>query len=175
MANYSNLNKFMSRSAPTQPMTGIISSLVEDWLQDYSSKWKSADIVETSVAEANYLFDLGPERLIAAWMISAGRDAHERDHSRMAGFPKHEKWSLYHRGHAIPHRLGGGTDINLVLQLGSINIGAFRGLEREAQATPGALYFTYWLYGNGKSQVPSGVEQGLIQPGRPANIVSHGN
>lgn len=175
MANFPRFDEYMSRPATEHAAAGIISSLVEDWLDDYCSKWPSKDIIETSVGDSHYLFDVELERLIAAWKISAGRDSHERDKSRMAGFPKHEDRELYHRGHAIPHRLGGGTDINLVLQLGSINIGAFRGLEREAQATPGALYFTYWLYNDGTSQVPSSVEQGLIQPGRPANIISHAN
>jgi hypothetical protein len=31
----------------------------------------------------------------------------------------------YHRGHVVPHTLGGGTDINLVPQLGKINIVRF--------------------------------------------------
>jgi len=78
---------------------------------------------------------------------------------------------LYHRGHAIPHTLGGATDINLVPQLGAVNVGAFRALERAAVATPGALYFTYWSYRGSRlrtarghdepGQVPTAVEQGL--------------
>lgn len=46
----------------------------------------------------------------------------------------------YHRGHAIAHTLGGGTDINLFSQRGMLNIGEFRRLERAAVADPNALY-----------------------------------
>ena len=74
---------------------------------------------------------------------------------------------LYHRGHAIPHTLGGPTDINLVPQLGRINVGQFRTLEKRAVATPGSLYFTYWSYARTRaagrssaSQTPVAVDQG---------------
>jgi hypothetical protein len=81
----------------------------------------------------------------------------------------------YHRGHAIAHRLGGQTDINLVPQLGKVNIGAFRPLERKAVATPGSMYFTYWLYSGGVRQTPSGVDQGLLVAGQLPDIRRHGN
>ena len=91
----------------------------------------------------------------------------------MAGHPL-SAGGLYHRGHAIPHTLGGPTDINLVPQLGAINIGPFRALERQAVATPGALYFTYWQY-SGQSQTPIAVDQGLVVPGQMPVIRTHGN
>jgi hypothetical protein len=81
----------------------------------------------------------------------------------------------YHRGHAIPHTLGGPTDINLVPQRGSINVGPFRALERQAVATPGSLYFTYWIYQGPTEQTPRWVEQGLLVPGRPPDIRKHSN
>ena len=70
----------------------------------------------------------------------------------------------YHRGHAIPNQMGGGTDINLVAQKGAINIGPFREIERKAVANPSSLYFTYWIYPPGNSQRPTRVQQGLILP-----------
>lgn len=112
--------------------------------------------------------------MIAAWGISRGRHAGKRDKSRMAGHPRSAD-KRYHRGHAISHTLGGRTDINLIAQLGSVNIGPFRALEREAIATPGALYFTYWTYGPANGQKPSGVQQGLLVPGRPAKLHNHTN
>lgn len=172
MAKYSSLSNYMARPYPLA--SGIISCLINDCLSDYHSKWESADAVLTQSCNSNYLFDVAAQRLVVAWIVSSGRDGHTRDTSRMAGFPN-SMGSLYHRGHAIPHRLGGGTDINLVLQLGSINIGAFRVLEREAQSAPGSIYFTYWLYGDGSSQVPAGVEQGLIRANRPVTIARHSN
>ena len=99
----------------------------------------------------------------------------------MAGHPL-SAGSLYHRGHAIPHSLGGATDINLVPQLGMINTGPFRALERRAVATPGSLYFTYWTYAGAQhsryghsGQTPAGVDQGLLVPGERPVVSSHWN
>jgi hypothetical protein len=157
----------------------IIPFLVDVWMSD-SAPTLSGDVVQTSDVGGEYLFDVSYGRLIAAWAISEGRADHERDKARMQGHPL-SAGPLYHRGHAIPHTLGGGTDINLVAQRGSINVGPFRPLEKEAVATPGALYFSYWRYprlvagGRPPTQRPSGVDQGLLTPGRPPEIARHGN
>ena len=117
----------------------------------------------------SYLFDIAPQRLIAAWGVSHGKFAGPRDDARMAGHPR-GGGPLYHRGHAIAHTLGGQTDINLVPQLGSVNIGPFRVLEKRAVATPGALYFSYWMYGKPQDQKPTGVQQGLLAPGDAPDV-----
>jgi hypothetical protein len=155
--------------------------LVDSWINDYSKSKSNLDIIETRVSEFSYLFDIKAERLIAAWGISRGRHAGARDSSRMAGHPL-SNGPLYHRGHAIPHTLGGPTDINLVPQLGKVNIGPFRPLEKKAVATPGSFYFTYWTYigsprsRNGRSsQTPTGVDQGLLIPGQTPLINHHWN
>lgn len=152
----------------------VIPHLVDIWLRDYERIAKTTDIVETSSNSFSYLFDIAAQRLIAAWGISRGRHAGPRDKSRMARHP-HSAGPRYHRGHAIPHTLGGPTDINLVPQLSSVNIGPFRILERKAVATPGALYFTYWVYAPGSGQKPITVDQGLLIPGQPPEIRSHPN
>jgi len=149
----------------------VIPALIDIWL--VASEGLSGDVVQTTSANFSYLFDIGSERLIAAWGISSGRIAGERDSSRMRQFPL-SAGQAYHRGHAIPHRLGGALDINLVPQLGRINTGPFRELERRAVATPGALYFTFWKY-RGSSQTPSGVDQGLLIPGQNPEIATFGN
>jgi hypothetical protein len=174
-ANYSEVYRLVA-SLQTgaefeQALPRILDMLTGEWLDEYSSGGGRSDIVETDVGGFSYLFDIMPGRLIAAYGVSQGRASHVRDKSRMAGHPL-SAGGHYHRGHAIPHTLGGGTDINLVPQLGAINIGPFRALEREAVATPGALYFTHWRYVDG--QQPTGVEQGLIIPGR-ADIRTHLN
>jgi hypothetical protein len=152
----------------------IIRWLVDMWASDYARTTAAREIVETTVERFSYLFDITDERLIAAWGISRGRQAGKRDAARMGGHPQ-SSGKEYHRGHAIAHTLGGGTDINLLPQLASVNTGAFRGLERKAVATPGALYFTYWTYGGSSSQKPIGVQQGLLVRGRPAQLRSHSN
>jgi hypothetical protein len=111
---------------------------------------------------------------VAAWGISRGKHTGPRPASRMRGHPRGGD-EHYHRGHAIPHTLGGGTDINLAPQLGAVNIGPFRQLENRAVATPGALYFTYWIYRNPADQRACRIEQGLLVPGHGADVRRHGN
>ncbi len=66
----------------------------------------------------------------------------------------------------IPHAGHGGTDINLFIQLGSVNVGPFRVLEKLALANPGSFYFVRLLYQrDSQSQRPIFVEQGLIRCG----------
>lgn len=185
MAIYPRLSNLMSAVTSTSPEIGftriIVPYLVEVWLDDYARGASAMDVVETTASNFSYLFDIQAERLIAAWGISLGRHDGARDKSRMAGHPL-SAGPLYHRGHAIPHTLGGPTDINLVPQLARINIGPFRPLEKEAVATPGSFYFTYWTYvgaaptpSRHPGQTPTGVDQGLLTAGQPPVIRHHGN
>jgi hypothetical protein len=66
--------------------------------------------------------------------------------------------------------LGGPTDINLVPQLGSLNVGAFRKLEKRAGRLRGSLYFSYWVYDTQRGQTPRFVEQGLLVPNDAVEI-----
>jgi DNA/RNA non-specific endonuclease len=161
-------------SAEARLPNEVVPRLVELWLDEYARTTEKREIVETTVERFTYLFDIQAERLIAAWGITGGRAAGRRDASRMAGHPRSPD-ERYHRGHAIAHALGGGTDINLVPQLASVNIGPFRQLEREALRSSGALYFTYWIYNDPHSQRPAAVEQGLFIAGRLPQIRRHAN
>jgi hypothetical protein len=152
----------------------VVPYLVDHWLGTYKAGVTGNEIVEVNTGHFYYLFDVIAERLIAAWGVSAGKHSASRSAARMAGHPL-SNGPLYHRGHAIPHTLGGGTDINLVPQLGSVNVGAFRELEKRAIAKPGSLYFTHWIYAHGDSQTPTGVEQGFLYPGRQPDVRLHGN
>ena len=148
----------------------IIPYCIEEWLTHYDLAASGGQVVEVSLPKFSYLFDLGPDRLVAAWGVSQGRFAGDRDKNRMREHPN-SSGAIYHRGHAIPHRLGGGTDINLAAQLGSINIGPFRVLEKRAIETAGSLYFTYWMYGaDRQSQVASRIQQGLLSYGAQPDI-----
>ena len=178
MAQYPQLAGLVSRTngrgtGPT-PWSGVIEYLVGVWIDDYCLRCRSNEIIETDVSNFSYLFDVSTERLLAAFGVSGGRFGGARDASRMAGHPL-SAGPLYHRGHAIPHTLGGPTDINLVPQRGSVNIGPFRALERAAVATPGALYFTYWEYPRGNAQLPISVDQGLLVAGQPPRVTTHPN
>jgi hypothetical protein len=149
--------------------------LIDAFLADYRPPpGTQSEIVETSSSNFSYLFDIAAERLIAAYGVSTGKHTGKRDSARMRGSPLGGPKG-YHRGHAIPHTLGGPLDINLVPQKGEVNIGRFRVLEIQAVETPGAFYFTYWKYPAGRSQRPIGVYQGLLIPGKPAQITEHRN
>ena len=178
MPLYPGLASLLARMPAGSPSAAyardVIPCLTRAWLDDYTRSTPSSEIVETTTSGFSYLFDIKHERLIAAWGVSQGRHGGARDKTRMAGHPL-SSGPLYHRGHAIPHTLGGPTDINLVPQLGAVNVGAFRALERRAVATPGALYFTYWKYAGPTGQKPAGVEQGLLVPGAAPDIRSHAN
>jgi hypothetical protein len=158
----------------------VIPYLVDRWLDHYSETSGPTHIVETTDGGFSYLFDVSLQRLVSAWGISRGRHQGARDASRSSGHPL-TAGKKYHRGHAIPHTLGGPMDINLVAQLGKVNVGPFRPLEKMAVATPGSLYFTYWIYTPAHAepsrprQTPTGVDQGLLIAGQMPVIVRHGN
>ncbi len=175
MIDYSRVNTLAAGSAAGRPpFAAAIAFLVEAWADAYARTTPSPDIVETTCGGFSYLFDVRGERLVAAWGVSHGAHTGPRDKSRMAGHPL-SAGPRYHRGHAIPHTLGGLTDINLVAQLGSVNVGPFRRLEKLAVATPGALYFTYWEYGPTDSQTPRSVHQGFLRPGSRLEWQVHPN
>lgn len=141
--------------------------LSDMWCAAYLLFCPEAEIVTVELDSFSYLFDLTTERNVAAYGVMRGKQARSRDRSRMAGFPKAEGQD-YHRGHLIPHGGHGGTDINLFIQLGSVNIGPFRELERQAVARCGSFYFVRLLYTT-SSQRPDLVEQGLLT-GTPAKL-----
>src|SRR5215472_2587823 len=172
--NYPNVERTLKRlRAPlteADVSARLAPPLVNAWLADYGRTTPDYDVVETTDAGFYYLFDIQAERLIAAWGLSKGKDTSPRSiiETRMKGHPLKNtvRGKRYHRGHAIPHTMGGRTDINLVPQLGVINSGPFQDFERKAVATPGALYFTYWSYPGNRTQRPSAVQQGLLVGGQ---------
>lgn len=177
MAHYPELVNFTNRVSNGMAdgaWTSVVGYLTNVWINDYVTRSKSHEIVETTTSGFSYLFDITSGRLLAAYGVSHGRHGEKRDASRMAGHPLSDG-PLYHRGHAIPHTLGGPTDINLVPQLGSVNIGPFRKLEKLAVATPGSFYFTYWIYPSTDSQRPTSVDQGLLIPGQSPQVRPHLN
>ncbi|TFW31369.1 hypothetical protein [Duganella callida] len=177
MANYPDIDGKTPRRSPeslSALKNRVVPYLQEIWLTDYKRRTPRHEIVAINLEGYSYLFDVAASHLIAAWTISNGPVAHERDRGRMRGHPLTAEPG-YHRGHVIPHQLGGLCDINLVDQRGTLNIGDFRRLEKLAVATPGALYFTYWQYTSMRGDIPVAVDQGLLVPGQPADIVTHAN
>jgi hypothetical protein len=183
MRNYATVTAILKGLRPPLTEAVALSSLgpclVETWLNDYGHATGHYDAVETRDHGFSYLFDISAKRLIAAWGLSKGKDESPRAiiATRMKGHPLSNSvgGKRYHRGHAVPHTMGGRTDINLVPQLGVINSGPFQELERLAVATPGSLYFTYWFYPDYRTQRPSEVEQGHLIAGSSPRIVSFRN
>jgi len=183
MLDYGELETLLKGLKP--PLTEAIMTstlspcLIRIWLSDYGRSAGEYDVVETKDEGFFYLFDIARERLIAAWGLSKGKDVTSREiiATRMKGHPLVNVvgGKRYHRGHTIPHTMGGRTDINLVPQLGVINSGPFQRLERLAVATPGSVYFTYWLYRGQQTQRPCGVEQGCLIAGMEPDIERFGN
>ena len=178
MPAYPNLDALLQRALGEDPSDHfrkhVIPYLLEIWIANYKQQSPGAEIVETTQEQSSYLFDTVGQRLIAAWRISGGRHPHQRDTKRAKKHPM-SAGPEYHRGHAISHRLGGRNDINLVPQRGKINNGAFKKLETMAVKTPGALYYTYWMYGDSESQTPVSVEQALLVPGEKPKFSIQGN
>lgn len=158
----------------------ISRKLVPVWCDDYYFKNPKAELVSVDLQDSGtsftYVFDIALERTIVAYGVPIFAK-HRRDASRMAGHPL-SAGSEFHRGHLMAHSIGGGTDINLVPQLGKLNIGAFRVLERKvrdmAKQNLRCLYFVRPIYAN-KSQTPARFEQCVILPTRKLIYAEHEN
>ena len=143
--------------------------LVPLWCDDYYYANPRAQLVEVNLDDSpacfSYLFDIGLQRSVVAWGIPTFA-SHQRDGARMAGHPL-SAGTQYHRGHLIAHSIGGGTDINLVPQLGKLNIGQFRRIEKMVRQLAienvRCFYFVRTIYTD-DSQVPAKFEQCVIQP-----------
>ena len=144
--------------------------IVPKWCAFYrSATTKPAQIVDVTLDGFVNVFDINSGRLIGVYGLSQGKHTGARDSSRMAGHPQ-SAGADYHRGHAVAHTLGGGTDINLFSQRGRLNIGEFRRLERAAVADRNSLYFVRLTYLKGNSgQLPDWIEQGLFPSADPTH------
>jgi hypothetical protein len=133
----------------------------------------------------DYLFD-EPASLVAAGTITAAQAVQDRlvgahglsrsekgdretTASRLAGAPRgpaevmEEGRSSYDRGHVMAHSIGGGLDINLVPQLGSVNRrGLWRRMERYCQQNQGSYVFCGLVY-FGLSGHPAFIEYGVLR------------
>jgi hypothetical protein len=160
---------------------GLTKQLLPLWETDYRRAHGRAELVVVNLdadsSSFSYLFDIDRQRNIVAFGIPIYRQQH-RDASRMAGHPL-SAGSDYHRGHLMAHSIGGGADINLVPQLGRLNIGEFRVLERMVRALAwegvDCLYFVRTIYEDGESQTPDWIEQCVIQSSGVVNYALHKN
>ncbi len=154
--------------------------LVPLWCDDYYFSNPRADLVVVNLDDSgsafSYLFDIQAERAIVAYGVPI-YSKHRRDAARMAGHPL-SAGSQFHRGHLMAHSIGGGTDINLVPQLGKLNIGQFRVLEKRvrklAQENVRCFYFVRTIY-RSSSQTPSYIEQVVVHQTKAVDYALHQN
>jgi hypothetical protein len=161
-------------------LADIAASLDQLWCSDYRSSNPSAELFAVNMKSSNtvftYIFDINLERTIVAYGEPIF-SKNPRDPGRMAGHPN-SAGPNFHRGHLIAHSIGGGTDINLVPQLGKLNIGQFRILEKKVRTLAAmnvkALYFVRPIY-TGDSQTPAMFEQCVIVPPKSLTYALHKN
>jgi hypothetical protein len=162
-------------------IVGEIAEILEPmWCDEYYDSDPQAELFSVNLSDCgtafNYIFDLRLQRVVVSYGIPVFA-THKRDAARMAGHPLEAGKGL-HRGHLMAHSIGGGTDINLVPQLGKLNIGDFRRLERlvrdKALENHRCLYFVRCLY-RGDSQRPWKFEQVVISPPRVLDFALHSN
>lgn len=133
-------------------------------------------IVELIDHGYRFLFDLGAERVVAAYGSSRYNPS-TRDSSRMAGFLGQTaglSWrerffashgDRYDRGHFMSHRQGGGLDINLFPQRADINQGSsalgreYRDMERHCAAAADVFCFSRPIYDD-TTWVPAALDYG---------------
>ena len=176
----STYRKMLASYNGSDIVSDIQEELIPLWCDEYYLQNPKADVVQVDLDESassfSYLFDIRLERVLAAFGVPIYAK-HKRDASRMAGHPLANA-GKFHRGHLMAHSIGGGTDINLVPQLGSLNIGAFRVLERmvrdQAKQNLRSFYFVRPVYNN-TSQMPSRFEQCVILPSKALLYSLHNN
>jgi hypothetical protein len=163
------------QSAIPPPDPNLLSEeLVRLWEDAYfDSTADDVEIVRFSDGANWYLFDLIPERVVAAWGESRPAEE-ERDRSRQAGFiPRFSRhYEGKDRGHFLSHGQGGGMDVNFFPQLKEVNRGwsdagkLYRAMETYAASHPGTPCFSRPLYAEGNDTWdPEQVEYGVLVGG----------
>lgn len=161
--NYFKITKDLAGGTPEEWMNVFAREIAPRWVYRYLRDTRAhAEIVFVEIDGTEYIFDVPHGRCIGMYCISTGKHSGPRDSARMRGHPL-LRGRGFHRGHLLAHSAGGGTDINLVSQRGSMNIGPFRRLERAMIKAPGCLYFVRLMYKAGDlGQIPRLFEQGMI-------------
>jgi len=162
----------------------LVASIAETiepiWCDEYYDCNPQAELLSVSLSDSGttftYIFDLNLGRVVVSYGIPV-YSTQKRDAARMAGHPL-EKGKGLHRGHLMANSMGGGTDINLVPQLGKLNVGEFRKLEKlareKALQNQRCLYSVRCLYFD-DSQRPWKFEQCIISPPRVVEYALHSN
>lgn len=168
--DYAALQSVIPPPAPNR----LIEEFLRLWEDAYlDSTAGEVEIVQFSDRASWYLFDLIPERVVAAWGESRPPEE-ERDRSRQAGFiPRFSRhYEGKDRGHFLSHGQGGGMDVNFFPQIREVNRGwsdagkLYRAMETYASNHPGTLCFSRPLYAqHNDTWDPEQVEYGVLVDG----------
>jgi hypothetical protein len=149
---------------------------VSDWCDEYAETFKGAQLSETKLDFAVFIFDHILERVTLAYAISV-EQLMKRDASRMRGFPDPNvsakrllgaKAFRADKGHFLGHASGGELDINLFPQRRELNRGwsqegkEFRNMERYVANHPGTFFYHRPIY-NDETWVPQFLEYGVLE------------
>jgi hypothetical protein len=149
---------------------------VSDWCEEYANKFKGAQLSETNLNFAIFIFDHTLERVTLAYAVSV-EQLMRRDTSRMRGFPDPNvsarrilgaKAFRADKGHFLGHASGGELDINLFPQRRELNRGwseegkEFRKMERYVAQHPGTFFYHRPIY-NDDTWVPQSLEYGVLE------------
>lgn len=136
--------------------------LASAWSAQYYSECPGkTELVDVKIGTMTYVFDIANSRTIGVYGTSAPNDdprPEYRIHNSLSlGNPKDV------RGHLAADSMGGGTDLNLVRQDGTLNnSGAWRAFEIYAQKNPGTFFAVQVEY-EGDTDRPSGFVYGIMR------------
>ena len=148
---------------------------VDGWCRAYRDLTPGANIIETKIDTAVFLFDLTAERVVLAYALSAA-PLLKRDTGRMRRFPDvnigikadlGDAAFVADRGHFLGHAAGGVLDINLFPHRRELNRGwtsegkAFRSMEKHVAAHPGLFFFHRPIYDD-TTWIPCALEYGYL-------------
>jgi hypothetical protein len=148
---------------------------VDAWCGAYRALTAGANIVETRIDTAVFLFDLTAERVVLAYALSSA-PLHKRDSGRMRRFPDvnvgvraelGDQAFVADRGHFLGHASGGVLDINLFPHRRELNRGwsqegkAFRAMEKYVAANPGVFFYQRPIYDDA-TWIPAQLEYGYL-------------
>lgn len=152
------------------------SERLDDWCDDYYSRFPAAELTEIVLSPAAFVFDHAAERVCIAYAVST-LPLMKRNVSRMRGFPKvndsvqkalGESAFAADRGHFLGHASGGDLDINLFPHRRDLNRGwsrqgkRFREMEKFVATHLGTFFYHGAVYDD-DTWIPAQLEYGVLR------------
>ena len=174
VSSIERLHESAHRAVP--PFLTGWSDTINDWCDAYCVRYPNAELTETLLPPAAFVFDNTFERVCFAYAISVPQ-LMKRDAARMRGFPNlnvsvqkalGESAFAADRGHFLGHASGGELDINLFPHRRELNRGwsaegkRFRQMEAFVANHYGTFFYHGALYDD-ESWIPAQLEYGVLR------------